>query len=169
MVRHMVRVAVVLVVAVAVLSGCTEATVDPSPVPPTGTASSTSPAAAVPRALSVPVPVEGEVTRAVVSGAEGGGSQKRTVAATPIKGRTYVVKSACAADATTTTVSYRLLDARPDSGSQSTAERLVMAASVVCDGVPRVDSAGPLSFPVLVQYDAVPSAVASAYAVVVPE
>jgi hypothetical protein len=86
--------------------------------------------------LSVPVPVEGEVTRAVVSGAEGGGSQKRSVAATPIAGRTYLVKSACAADATTTTVSYRLLDARPDSDGQSTAERLVMAARFARPNVP---------------------------------
>ena len=116
MVPHRVRVAVVLVVVVAVLSGCTEATVDPNPkpVPPPATAPATSRATAVPRALSVPVPVEGEATPAVVSGAEGCGSQKRTVAATPVKGCTYLVKSACAADATTTTVSYRLQDARPD-------------------------------------------------------
>ena len=68
MVPHMMRVAAVLVVAVAVLSGCTEATVDPNPkpVPPTSSAPSTSRATAVPRALSVPAPVEGEVTRAVV-------------------------------------------------------------------------------------------------------
>lgn len=172
MVLNVTRPAVVFVLAVAVLSGCTQGTVDPSPkpTPPTSSAPSTTRSpTAVPSALVVPAPTKGEVTRAVVSGAAGGGSQQRTVTAAPVKGRSYVVKSACTADEATIPVSYRLLDARAGSDDKSTAERLVMAASVACDGVPRVDSAGPLSFPVLIQYDAVPAGVVSAYAVVVPE
>lgn len=167
------RSTVVVVLVAATCSGCSQAQVDPGPTrkqaPDISAGRSHGQPQPAPSRLDAPRVGPGEVTRAVVTGAPGGGSQESTVSAIPVKGRSYLVESACSADDPTTMVSYRLQDSRPDSDGKPAAERLVMAASLACDGVPRVDRAGPLSFPVVAQFDSVPPGVASAYAVVVPE
>ena len=174
MVPNMLRASATVAVAAATVAGCSPSTVGSNTtyLPTTTTASPTTPGSTRPTAapLTVPAATHGEVSRTVlrIAGAATPGSS--STVGRPVKGRSYVVHSACTADgAQSVTITYRLVDARSSSADIPNDERTVMSAQTPCDGRPHMDQVGTLDFPVTVDYDGTAGAVATAYTIVTPQ
>lgn len=119
--------------------------------------------------LTVPGTTKGEVSRTtlLVSGTDT--PANTSIIADPVKGRSYVVRSACTASgAPTATITYRLVDARAASANRTPEKRTVMSSQTPCDGQPHMDWVGSLAFPVTVEYDGTASGVDAAYTIVAP-
>ncbi len=157
MTRHLLVATTAL--AAVTLAGCSGPTSTPTPVPDHPAVS-----------LLIPGTAIGEVSRTIVynTGASRG-SNAHTIS-DPVKGRSYVVRSACSAPgAAQVTLTYQLVDARASSFDRSVQERTVMSSRTTCDGQQHVDEVGPLAFPVAVWIDGPASAVSDGYTIVVPK
>lgn len=181
MVPNMLRSAAAAALTVVAVSGCTGATVGsdqpPGPVstgtttPSTGRPSPTPSATTEGAALLVPGTIEGEVSRTVLRGTARGtvGGDNVSSISDPVKGRSYVVLSACAAPgAPAVAITYRLADGRASSANQASEERTVMSSQTPCDGQQHINEVGQLAFPVIVEYDGTASGVETAYTIVAP-
>ena len=175
MVRSMMRLAASVAVAAVALASCS--TPPPTPKKPATVASTTSTTTAAPTtsrptattsALVIPGKVKGEVSRTVlhVAGVDVPGGT--TSIWDPVKGQTYLVKSACVSTEPGLLLPYRLVDPRPSSANLPLEERTVMSSETRCDGTEHVDGVGTLSFPVIVEFDETQSAVITAYSIVAP-
>lgn len=174
----MMRIAAPIAVAAVALSSCSTPTTSPSRPPTTvaSTASTTTAARATSRptgsattaGLVIPGKVKGEVSRTILNNAgvdvPGGTSSIWD----PVKGQSYLVRSACVSTDPDLLLTYRLVDPRPSGASLPLEERTVMASQVRCDGSEHVDGVGTLLFPVIVEFDETQSAVLTAYSIVVP-
>jgi hypothetical protein len=179
MVPTMLRSTATIALAIAAVSGCSgpntgsgqpsaEAPTSTT-APPTAAPSPTTGGAAQGAALAIPGTTKGEVSRTVLRAAGTGtsGSSNSSTIGEPVKGRSYVVRSACSApDAATVTVTYRLVDARADSVNRTPEERTAMSAQTPCDGQQHMDEVGTLAFPVTVEYDGTAVGVDTAYTIV---
>jgi hypothetical protein len=179
MVRSMMRLAASSAVAAVALAGCSTPATSPGG-PPTTVASTTSTTTAAAPATSgrtagattarlvIPGKVKGEVSRTIlhVAGVDVPGGTSSIW--DPVKGRSYLVKSACVSTDPGLLLTYRLVDPRPSGASLPLEERTVMASQVRCDGSEHVDGVGTLLFPVIVEFDETQSAVLTAYSIVVP-
>jgi hypothetical protein len=164
MVPNMLRTTASIALAVAAVSGCSGATTGSGqPSAPasttTATASTVTPSpttSAQGVALTIPGTINGEVSRTVLRLTPGTfGTNNASTIGEPVKGRSYVVRSACSAPAASAvTITYRLIDARADSTNRTTEERTMMSSPMPCDGKQHVEEVGPLAFPVTVYYDA---------------
>lgn len=177
MVRSMMRLAASVAVAAVALASCSAP--PPTPKKPATVASATSTttvasttsrptARATTAALVIPGKVKGEVSRTVlhVAGVDVPGGT--TSIWDPVKGQTYLVKSACVSSEPGLLLTYRLVDPRPSSANLPLEERTVMSSETRCDGTEHVDGVGTLSFPVIVEFDETQSAVITAYSIVAP-
>lgn len=169
-------VAPIALVAVA-LASCSSPTTKPknpatdaSTTPTTTAAPTTSrpTASAATAALAIPAKVKGEVSRTVLHNAGVDVPGGTTSIWDPVKGQTYLVKSACMSTEPGLLLTYRLVDPRPSSANLPLEERTVMSSQIRCDGTEHVDGVGTLSFPVIVEFDETQSAVITAYSIVAP-
>jgi hypothetical protein len=177
----MLRTAAAVALALVAVSGCTNATkgLDAptsaastiTATPSTGTPSPTRSATSEGVALVIPGTIKGEVSRTVLRSTEPGtvGGDNVSSISDPVKGRSYVVLSACTAPAgSAVALTYRLADGRASSANQTPEERTVMSSQTPCDGQQHVNEVGRLAFPVVVEYDGTPSGIDTAYTVVAP-
>lgn len=179
MVRSMMRLAATIAVAALALAGCSTPATSPSR-PLTTVASTTSTTTAASPATSgstagattarlvIPSKVKGEVSRTIlhVAGVDVPGGTSSIW--DPVKGQSYLVRSACVSTNPGLLLTYRLVDPRPSSASLPLEERTVLSSQMQCDGSEHVDGVGTLSFPVIVEFDETQSSVLTAYSMVVP-
>ncbi|MCW2699285.1 MAG: hypothetical protein JWQ45_820 [Blastococcus sp.] len=179
------RVAAVSLAVLVPVAGCTSGnSVDGTPhdtaaAAATTTTSTTTTAPTEPAtSLAFPVAGEGEIARSTfVSGALRPGAAENApepgtehiVVAEPVPGHTYVVDTACVAGSQSATVGYRVrYAAQPGSASDGSDPQFISAGELPCDGQPYRNSVGPLTGPVIVEFDTIPATVYGSYAVVVP-
>ena len=118
--------------------------------------------------LRVPRRVPGEISRTVVTTGHGPVLHTTTLRDHRAGDRNYVVKAACSASESATTLDYVLSDA--SSSSKSREERMIFRGTIPCDGHAIAGSVGlPAATPVTVDFGDIPDDLSQAYAVVVPE
>lgn len=181
MVPNMLRATASIALAVAAISGCSGANAGSDPpsapastntaTPSTVTLSPTTNATAQGVALTIPGTIKGEVSRSVMHLTGVDTPTKSNIVGEPVKGRNYVVRSACAASTPAlSTITYYLMDARADRPTNPTSQRpTAMTSQTPCDGQQHIDQVGPLAFAVRVDYGAMEGGVDTVYTIVSPQ